>query len=78
MKKVIDAIYEYLYDTTDPDDCKVRLDRVLEFVIRLRHSFVDNDKPMSAVGVNKEILRIAELEGLRIGFVKIAGNSSDI
>lgn len=71
MKKAIDAIYEYLYDVEDPDECKRRLDNVLEFVVSLHHSFVDNDKPKSAVDVNRDILRIAENEGLRVSYIDV-------
>ena len=71
MRKPIDAIYEYLYEAVDPDESKKRLDNILDFVIRLRHSFVDNDKPVSAMDVNREILEIARREGLRVERVEL-------
>ena len=71
MRKPIDAIYEYLYEAGDPDESKRRLDGILDFVIRLRHSYVDNDKPKSAMDVNSEILEIAEREGLRVERVEL-------
>ena len=72
MKKVIDAVYNYLYDVTNPDDCKKRLDNVLDFVIRLRHSFVDNDKQRSTNDdINKQILQEAEQKGLTVKHVEL-------
>jgi len=70
MNKAINAIYEYV-NADEPDECKRRLDAMVDFIIRLRHSYVDNDKPVSACDVNMEILRIAELEGLRVKTVEV-------
>ena len=68
--KVINAIYEYV--TADsPDEVKRRIENVLDFNINLRHSYVDNDKPMSVQDVNMEILRMAELKDLRVSYVPI-------
>lgn len=71
LKDVIDSVYEYLYDAPNPDDCKKRLDKVLEFVIRLRHTFVDNHKQQTVQDVNKEIMDIAALEGLYLSWVEL-------
>ena len=73
MNEAINAIYRYVNDADDPDECKVRLDNMLDFVIRLRHSFVDNDKPKptSNYDINMEIFRRAELNELKIGFVEL-------
>ena len=70
--KVINAIYEYV-NAENPDEVKHRIDKVLDFNIRLRHSYVDNDKPQSVSDVNKEILRIAELKDLHVSYVPIDG-----
>ena len=68
--KVISAIYEYV-NAVDPDDVKKRIDKVLDFNIRLRHSYVDNDKKMSVQDVNMEILHVAEQSGLRVKYIPI-------
>jgi len=58
--KFVDAVYSYV-TVDDPDETKRRINNVLDFVIRLRHSYVDNDKCVSVSDVNAEILRVAEL-----------------
>ena len=68
--KVINAIYEYV-NADSPDEVKRRIENVLDFNINLRHSYVDNDKPMSVQDVNMEILRMAELKDLRVSYVPI-------
>ena len=68
--KVINAIYEYV-NADSPDEVKRRIENVLDFNINLRHSYVDNDKPMSVQDVNMEILRMAELKDLRVCYVPI-------
>jgi len=68
---VVDNVYNYLVSCDDPDKCKERIDKVLEFVIRLRHSYVDNDKPKSSMEINDEILEIAKRSGLRVGYVEL-------
>ena len=74
MKRVVDEIYRYVLS----DDMSVeRINNVLDFVIGLRHSYVDNDKPMSSMQVNMEILRIAEYEGLRVHVVDIPHHDRD-
>lgn len=65
FNKVVNSVYEYI-DADDPDDCKKHLENVLEFVIRLRHSYVDNDKPMSSQDVNIMILRKALEADLKV------------
>ena len=70
LNKVINAIYEYV-NADEPDECKRRLDNMVDFIIRLRHSYIDNDKPVSAFDVNMEILRAAELAGLRVEYVEV-------
>lgn len=71
MNKAINAVYEYVNEAVDPDECKRRLDLMVDFIIRLRHSYVDMDKPMSDHDVNMELLRVAETEGLRVAFVDL-------
>ena len=65
----------YVNAADDPDECKKRLDNMLDFIIRLRHSFVDADKPkpVSKHELNMEILRRAELNELRVGYVELEG-----
>lgn len=65
------CIYSYLNASDDPDECLRRLDCVLNFVIRLRHSYVDNDKPMSSQEVNMDIVHQAELVGLKVKYVEL-------
>ena len=69
---MINAIYSYI-DESDPDKCKQCIDKALEFIIRLRHSYVDNDKPkpVSNYDINQEIIRQADLAGLRVGYVSL-------
>jgi len=74
---MINSIYGYI-DADDPDTVKSHLDAVVDFVIRLRHSYVDNDKPMSTCDLNTAILRSAELDGLRVGVVRIGDKTVDI
>jgi len=71
--KAINGIYNYLYDAENPMESKQRLDKMVNFIIDLRHSYVDNDKPMSTYDVNMEILRQAELKSLKVCFVPIDG-----
>lgn len=71
FNKAINAIYDYVYDD-DPDECKKRIEHILDFNIRLRHSYVDNDKPKSNVEIKvEEILRCADLAGLRADYVSL-------
>lgn len=68
---MVDAVYGYVCDHSDPDECKRRLDKTVDFVIRLRHSYVDNDRPKTNQEVNQEIYDIAVKSGLGIGYVKL-------
>ena len=69
MKEVIDEIYKWINSPDDMQVCKQRIDELLRFVIGLRHSWVDADKPMSVVDVNNYILEVAQYEGLRVAHV---------
>ena len=75
--KAINAIYEYVY-AADPDECKKRIENILDFNIRLRHSYVDNDKqiPVSNYDINMKILQAANLAELLV--VDIDGRVVDL
>ena len=69
FNRFIDGAYGYLLDVDDPDECKKRLDDMVDFMVRLRHSFVDNDKqrPVSSKHeLNMEILHRATLNDLSV------------
>ena len=67
---MVNSIYDYICDD-DKAECKQRLDSVVDFVVRLRHSYIDNDKPKSSMDVNREILDIALKSGLRVSHVEL-------
>jgi len=71
FNKAVNAIYDYVY-SVDPNVCKKNIDQMLMFIIRLHHSFVDNDKPSSNFDVNMNILRLAELGELEVGEVPVS------
>lgn len=79
FQKAVNAIYDYVYDV-DPVECKNRIDKMLEFAIGLRHSFVDNDKkkPVSNYDVNMAIFHKANLSDLRVGYVRIGDKHVDL
>jgi len=78
MDKVKNVIYEYLNEPDDAEECLKRLDELVVFVIEMRHSYVDCDKPrsMSRVDVDMMILRkavaadlsVVDLDGKQIIF----------
>jgi len=77
FNKAVNAIYDYVY-AVDPDECKTRIEQMLNFNIRLRHSFVDNDKPSTNFDVNMEILRLADVGELKVSEVQIGDRVVDL
>ena len=68
---MLNSIYSYVNEASDPAECKKCLDKVLDFAIRLRQSYVDNDKPVTSNELNEKILRQADMIGLRVGYVAL-------
>lgn len=50
----VNAAYRYL----EAGDTRVQLDRMIEFVVGLHHSYVDNDKPVSSVDVMERVVDV--------------------
>ena len=76
--EMVNAVYSYVNEADSSDECLNCLNNALEFMIRLRHSYVDNDKPKTNLEINEELLKRADLVGLRVGYVRIGDRLVDV
>lgn len=60
------VVYSYVNEADDADECVDRLNKALEFVIGLRQSYVDNDKPCSNIFVNGVIKQLEDAGELKV------------